>query len=105
MSFHLYRALSEPVQPACLPRPPMSELTQLILILHEMSCALNQRFQSENCELSLSPRFVHKSEVPRNCFGLSVKPVMTEAATAGWHCTSQTQISKRERKCCAPHTI
>ena len=38
----------------CLPRPPMSGLTRLILVLQEMSCAVNQRFQSENCELSLS---------------------------------------------------
>ena len=63
----------------CLPRPPMSGLTRLILVLQEMSCAA--KGSTASCR---SPKI--RSQIrsaSKLCSGLSVKPVTMEAATAG----------------------
>ena len=67
----------------CLPRPPMSGLTRLILVLQEMSCAStsDSKGRTASCR---SPKI--RSQVrsaSKLCSGLFVKPVMMEAATAG----------------------
>ena len=104
----------------CLPRPPMSGLTRLILVVLDRSFALDQRFQSENCELSLSQDSFTNPKRLETVLWTVCQAGHDGGCTAGWHgrdqsrrtrpmcgffgsdCSSRTRTSLRERKCCVP---